>query len=41
MVSKINIKITNPNTRGQVEQALEEMIVQQLIKNEEERNSKE
>lgn len=40
MVSKINIKIIDPNTREQLEHALEEMVVQQLIKNDEERNNK-
>ena len=39
MVSKINIRIINPNTKQQLENALEEMIVQELIKNEERKSS--
>ena len=37
MNSIINIKITNPNTNQQLESALENMIIQQLIKKEEEK----
>lgn len=37
MNSIVNIKITNPNTKQQLENALENMIIQQLIKNEEEK----
>lgn len=37
MNSTINIKIINPNTKQQLENALENMIIQQLIKNEEEK----